>query len=339
MSGAKRYVLGVDGGGTKTDLLLCDVEGEGLRLATVGAMNHECLAGGMDELARRLPEELGAFLASAGVGPDQVAAAVLGMAGADLSSQVERIGAMVEATGLKRFKVINDAFLGVKAGTSEGYGICMVNGTGNTVGGIDRGGRWLQIAGMGWMSGEEGGGGRIAERAMRAAYDETFRLGEPTSMTPRLFSLFGARDGGEFAEATYRLHESGAGRPREVLRALFAAGNEGDAVALRILREVGEQMGRSVAGCARLLDFGDEVEVVLVGSVSLKADCPAMMDSFRAQALRLSGKRLEFIPFAASPSAGALIWALEIANGGFAEPALAKRIVEAASRKDEIARA
>jgi predicted NBD/HSP70 family sugar kinase len=106
------------------------------------------------------------------------------------------------------------------------------------------------------------------------------------------------------------LFEAGADWPRRVLEILFAAGNEGDAVALGILREVGRQMGRSVAGCARSLGFGDGVDIVIVGSVALKAACPAMMDSFREEAIRLSGKRLRFIPFGSSPSAGALLWAL-----------------------------
>ncbi|MDP3176346.1 MAG: BadF/BadG/BcrA/BcrD ATPase family protein, partial [Spirochaetaceae bacterium] len=281
----KRYALGVDGGGTKTDFLLCDPEGRELSYSTAGPSNHECIEGGMEGLARRFPRELTSFLAARSLGPEDVESAVFGMAGADLPSQISRIEEIVASTGLRNFKVINDSFLGVKAGSRKGYGICLVNGTGNTVGGIDPSGRWAQIAGTGYMSGEEGGAGRIAQRAMRAAYDDLFRLGEKTVLTGRLFSLFGINDSRSFVETTYRLYERGASWPREVLRILFTAGNEKDAVALRILREVGSQMGRSVAGCAHFLDFGDEIDVVIVGSVALKATCPAMMDSFRDESL------------------------------------------------------
>jgi N-acetylglucosamine kinase-like BadF-type ATPase len=325
------YALGVDGGGTKTDYLLFDTGGNMVARLRGAGTNHEGMPGGMAELEERLNGILPPFLRENGLEPRDVSGAVFGMAGVDVPSQKEALEAIYRRMGFRNICVMNDSFIGIKAGSPKGYGICVVNGTGNTIGGIDRAGRWLQIAGTGYIACEDGGSGRIAAQALRAVYEEMLCLGAATAMTPLVLRLLGVSEPAGYMEAVYAKYYTGAVEARDILDILFLCANRGDEAAAGILRRVGGQMARCVAGCERLLDFGDEVDVVLVGSVTLKASCPILLDTLKSEALRLTGKKLNFIPLAVPVAAGAVLWAIELALGRPAGKDVVDRVISAVS--------
>jgi hypothetical protein len=111
-----------------------------------------------------------------------------------------------------------------------------------------------------------------------------------------------------------------------VLDILFRCANGGDAVSVGILQAIGTLMARSVAGCAKYLDMGMEFDVVLVGSVTLKATCPVMLDTFMAETLRLMGKKVHFKPLEVPVAAGAVLWAMELAAGRPADDEMARKV-------------
>lgn len=323
------FVLGVDGGGTKTDYLLFDTQGRMKAHLRGSGTNHEGMAGGLAELETRLNEILPRFLGENGLTPQDLVASVFGMAGVDVPSQKAALEGIFTRMGFHNIRVMNDSFIGVKAGSPKGYGISVVNGTGNTIGGIDRKGQWLQVAGAGYISGEEGGAGRIAEYTLRAVYDEHFCLGTPTAMTPMVMNILGITDPVNYMEAVYDRYRAGTVTARDILEILFSCGNLGDAVATAILKRVGTQIARCIAGCEKRLDFGEELDVVLVGSVTLKASCPILLDTLKAEAVRLTGKKVNFIPLTVPVAVGAVLWATELALGRLAEKDVADRTVDA----------
>jgi len=327
----KQFVLGVDGGGTKTDYLLFDAEGNFIAHLRGAGTNHENMPGGLADLEALLNRVIPPFLGEYGLVPGDIAGAVFGIAGVDVPRQKAAVEGILVRMGFVNLRVMNDAFIGVKAGSRKGYGITVVNGTGNTIGGIDRAGRWLQVAGAGYISGEEGGAGRIADQALRAVYEELLCMGEPTAMTPPVLKLLGVTDAAGFMEAVYDRYHSHAVTAREVLEILFSCANRGDAVASGVLRRVGAQIACCIAGCERRLDFGEELDVVLVGSVTLKASCPILLDTLKAEALRLTGKKLNFIPLEIPVAAGAVLWAIELAAGRTASDAIYERVVRGVS--------
>lgn len=328
-----KYVLGVDGGGTKTDYLLFDTTGNMKAHLRGAGTNHEGMAGGMKELEAKLNDVLPPFLRQSGLEPGSLAGAVFGMAGVDVPSQKAALEGMFTRMGMdiNNIRVMNDSFIGIKAGSRKGYGVCVVNGTGNTIGGIDRTGQWLQVAGTGYISGEDGGAGRIAEQTLRAVYEEHFCLGTATAMTPLIMGLFGISDPVYYIEAVYEKYHTRSITPRDMLEVLFLCGNQGDAVAVNILKQLGGQIARCVAGCERRLDMGAEFDVVLVGSVTLKASCPILLDTIKSETLRLTNKQINFIPLAVPAAVGAVLWAIELALGHLADDAVTERTINAVS--------
>lgn len=62
-----KYVLGVDGGGTKTHFALFDIKGNKINICTFGTTNHEMMRNGFDELEKKLDDIINFILVESNV--------------------------------------------------------------------------------------------------------------------------------------------------------------------------------------------------------------------------------------------------------------------------------
>lgn len=304
-----RFVLGVDGGNTKAHYALFDETGCLQGFLARGTASHEALAGGFDAMEAELATSLHRLLSPLGLGPLDLAAAVFGLAGADTDEQNRTISERLIRLRLGRFRVVNDAFLGVKAGTSGGVGACSINGTGTVAAAIGPSGTMVQVGGHGFVSGDEGGGGYLADRVIRAIYDARYRRGPPTALTDLLLQARGLTDvGGLFQQwITKKVPVLAASR------AAFEAANGGDAVACEILSAMGRNGAETVLGAIFQAGFSETepVEVVLAGSLYVKADSRLLVEAFKQTVVRVLGDRAQFRLLKEPPVSGAVLWALE----------------------------
>jgi N-acetylglucosamine kinase-like BadF-type ATPase len=251
--------------------------------------------------------------------------------------QREKLCDIARDIGLKQFVLNNDAFLGIKAGTSRGYGLCSINGTGTIAAGSDILGNQLQVGGLGFFSGDEAGGTHLGQMVFRKVYDELFRLGPRTELTPRLFKLMNITDESQLAPLwlDVLLKPEGQSQVGQLSRLLFDVALEGDPVARDLLMYTGDVLAHSVAGVMnRLIWPKDEtLEVVLVGSVHLKARCPLLRESFEASLKLLTGREFAFIPLKVAPVAGAVLWALEAYHGESPDEDVRSRVMTALKDK------
>ncbi|MCL1788124.1 MAG: N-acetylglucosamine kinase, partial [Defluviitaleaceae bacterium] len=190
-----RYVLGVDGGNTKTDYFLFDVEGNYVGSLRDGTCSHEAV--GYESAESLLNARIRQLLSMHGLRMDDVKAGAFGLAGIDNHYQHGRFMEIIGRMGIPHFAVDNDSFLGIFAGTSTGHGVCSINGTGTVAGGIDPLGHRLQVGGIGYLVGDDAGGSYIAHSGVRAVYDSFFRCGEKTLMTEPIFKIMGIQDPSE----------------------------------------------------------------------------------------------------------------------------------------------
>jgi N-acetylglucosamine kinase-like BadF-type ATPase len=311
-------VLGIDGGGTKTHYALASMDGRLVDSLEGGASNHESYADGFISARKELQSSVAALLSRNGLAASDIAAAALGIAGADVPSQVATYERIFREAGIMSPTVCNDSFLGVKAGTDAGYGVCSINGTGTSTAAIDPSGRRVQVGGVGLVSGDHAGASFIALMGVRRVYDELFRCGERTSMREPLMSLLGlapfAAD--RFVEALYEKDILSEARVPELVRLVFAHAAAGDGAALGILRDSGREMGRSAAGAIAYLDFSraTAVEVVIAGSVSLRGECPVLIESMKDELDRVCPRPFMLRRLESPPVLGAILWALEAAG-------------------------
>ena len=123
------FFLGVDAGGTKTHALISDETGQVIGFGLAGPGNWEGV--GLEGLTETLKSAISQALKEAEIGIDEIYSCGMGLAGYDWPSQRTMILEAIAPVGLKcPVEIVNDATLGILAGSAEGWGVSVVSGSG-----------------------------------------------------------------------------------------------------------------------------------------------------------------------------------------------------------------
>ena len=315
----QKYYLGVDGGNTKTDYLLCTVEGKFIDLLHTGTCSHECFDDGYNGMEKAMRSQLNELFSRNGINVEDIAAAGFGLAGADLPHQVVELKKRVEAIGFTCYGLANDGILGIKGASESGVGLCAVNGTGTVVVGINQGGDILQVGGVGHLTGDFAGGGYIRDQIITALYAFHYRCDAGSAMFAPLLQLLGATQENLIEtvcdwDLLYR-------NTKEIIKIGAQAAVEGDAVAEKIFDSVGVSIAKSAAGAIKRLSFDgfgtakNPIDIVQVGSIWHKIPYQGMSEIFLKTVQELSGKTCRIVKLEATAALGGVFWAKEIADG------------------------
>jgi N-acetylglucosamine kinase-like BadF-type ATPase len=310
----KHYVIGVDGGGTKTHYTLFDTDGNLICFIEGGPSNHEAYPDGYEGARRQLRASFEKLFWESGLRISDIDFGIFGMAGIDVRSEKVQLTEIIAQIGFKDFEVMNDAFLGIKAAGNHEYGICSINGTGTCCAGIDPQGTRIQIGGMGYFFGDEGGAGHLGGMAFRSVYDYLYRCGPPTLMKDLLFDFLKISRDHDLVEAFYQFYQKDFCHKWAALaRIPFQAANLGDQVALKLLESIGRNSARSVLGVIRRLNFESvaAIDIIMAGSVYVKGENPALAEAFRREISLNMAKKARFTVLQIPPVTGAVLWALE----------------------------
>ena len=329
----QKYFLGIDGGNSKTDYLLCTAEGTFVDVYRTGTCSHEAVEGGYDGMERAMKEQLSHLLSRNEITIHDITSAGLGLAGADLPSQVIELKKRVENIGLTCYGLSNDGILGIKAASDSGIGLCAVNGTGTVIVGIDEEGEILQVGGVGPLSGDHAGGGHICRQVMALLYDYYYRCGKDSIMFPQLMELLKIKP----EDMLTVVSDHGLLRKHavDIIKISDISASKGDILAKGIFDDIGVCIGRSAAGCIRLLSFDglgtaqNPIDIVLVGSIWHKITYEGMHTAFVDTVQELSGKQCRCIKLQAPSATGGVLWAKEIADGVPVSVEYRKKLLEA----------
>lgn len=181
---SRPYVLGVDGGGTKTHAAIADRQGHVVRTGSGGPVNIGWV--GAAVAAESTQAAIRGALEAAGVGADAVAFAYLGMASVDLDRPEDKsrpvFAAALEALGLPadRTQIDNDAVVGMAAALGPGPGACVVGGTGFNAIAVARDGSRVRVP---WYVGARAAGHILGRQAAMAAFFDLIGAGPHTGLT------------------------------------------------------------------------------------------------------------------------------------------------------------
>lgn len=328
-----RYILGVDGGNTKTDYFLFNEDGQFVDHLRAGTCSHEALDDSFDGAYRVMKQCITKLLNRNNISVDDVAASAFGLAGVDVPFQKVALEDVVKKIGFKNFVVVNDSAIGIKAGTTKGYGICSVNGTGTSNSGIDKYGGYLQVGGIGDISCDFAGGGFLAEEVVRAVYSAAYRMGPATSLTDIVFKKLGIEDKDDLMDGIANVFKSHRFNYTALTIACFEEANKGDKVALDILYRMGDNCARSGAGLINNLHFDNEVDACLVGSVWVKGACPHAINTYKEKIQEYTGKKVNVYVLTVPPATGAIIWALELLRGEYPSYEERQKIIDIVSKE------
>ena len=321
----KQYIIGVDGGGTKTDCLLFDMDGRMIDHIRWGTTSHEFLDGGYDACEREIASMLHTLFEKNGILPYQIKMGVFGLAGVDTVYQEKKLSGIVGKSRIRDFLVCNDGYLGIKAGTTNGVGINVINGTGCSFEGINAYGKMMQIGGQSVIMDDVAGGYIIGRNIIYLVHRELFLNGKKTILTEMLMKETGVSDGNSLMDELVGRVGDKTLEIKHFSRLVFEAAAQGDAVATGYLKEMGRKMAEYCKSLIRNLRLFEEktIEIVLIGSVFLRADDHTHITAMQEEIIR-EYPAVVLKPLELKPVCGAVFWAFS--RCGLLYPGLKEKI-------------
>jgi N-acetylglucosamine kinase-like BadF-type ATPase len=306
-------VLGLDGGGRKTYAVVTDEDGGVLGAGEAGASNWEIA--GADGARAALGAAASGAVAAAGLADDRIAAVALGLAGLDWASDEPRLQELSAhvVPGAPR-KLVNDAFIALRAGTSESWGIAVIAGTGTVAVGRDPVGNEFRTIGEGRTFGDFGDEFDVSELAVASVADQYTGRGPATMLTDMLLERLGEPSVEAMLERLAR-HDPRFRAPelQNLTPMVLAATEAGDLVARTVLERIGQALGEAAGVVARRLNLSNlPVEVVLAGGL-FRTPNRYLLDELEL-GVRRTAPRAEIRSLTCPPVVGAALMAMELAR-------------------------
>ena len=139
-------VLGVDGGGTKTQAIITDEDGQMLGEGRAGPSNP--LRVGVSNAAAAVRTAVDRACVAAGVRRTDIASADVGLAGVRRADLKERMTDALHSLGLSLIEVVTDADIALYGATGGKPGLVLIAGTGSICCG--RNARRKHVCAGGW---------------------------------------------------------------------------------------------------------------------------------------------------------------------------------------------
>jgi N-acetylglucosamine kinase-like BadF-type ATPase len=320
--------LGVDGGGTKTDAIVADEDGTVLGLGASGAANWEDV--GIEAAGAAIRAAVREALDASGVRAGEIVASVFGLAGVDFPKDELRLSGVPEAVGLEQpYRIVNDAFVALRAGADEPWGAVVIAGTGSVAAGRNPAGAVYRTLGLGPLFGDWGSASEISEAGVGAVADELTGRGPTTLLTQLLCEATGSATGLELVERISREHVDAATFAPVVVE----AADRNDQVACAILERAGTALGASAVLVIRALEMQDlDLQLVLAGGL-FRAPNACLVASLET-AVRNAAPLARPVRLEVSPAVGAVLLAMETADVR-SDPAVRERLVAAVRSSGE----
>lgn len=179
-----RYLLGIDGGATKTLAGVLDLREKALHLGHAGPSNEDAV--GSQAAVGALLGAADAALAQAGIEQDALDSAVLAVAG----TRTETIAGEVARRRPEHWIVVNDVVGAWATATGAGPGVAVISGTGSNVFGVGADGRAWRAGGWGHVLGDEGSGYWLGLESIRAALRDRECSGPQTALSEAACAFF-----------------------------------------------------------------------------------------------------------------------------------------------------
>jgi glucosamine kinase len=256
---ASPYLLGIDGGATKTLAAVLDVERRTLHLGHGGPSNQDAV--GAEAAVGALLGAADEALRGAGIDDAQLGGAVLAVAGTDTDALVGH----VRSERSERWTVVNDVVGAWATGTGAQPGVAAISGTGSNVFGVGPGGQPWRAGGWGHVLGDEGSGYWFGVEAIRAGLADREGSGPETGLSDALVEFFGTASVEALASQVYSKPltkgEIAAFGPQ-----MARIAQQGDAVAAELYRRGAAALGKQITAVISHAGLEGRFPVGLIGS-------------------------------------------------------------------------
>jgi glucosamine kinase len=265
-TGAARYVLGIDGGATKTLAAVLDLHERTLRLGHAGPSNEDAV--GTRLAVKAILDATDQALAGANIAHAQLAAAVVAVAGTDTAA----IDRHLHATRSDHWIVVGDVVGAWATATGARPGIGAISGTGSNVFGVGRAhrpegwvGRTWRAGGWGHLLGDEGSGYWLGAQSIVAALRDRDGSGPPTALSDALLAFFRSPSVEALAASVYTTPLT-KGEVAAFAVETSRLAHEGDVVARGLYARAAELLGTQIRAVLTNTGLTGAFPVGLIGS-------------------------------------------------------------------------
>lgn len=261
-------MLGMDGGGTKTEVLLAKQDGTIIASHIGGPTNFAAISEGqaLDNLEEALQK---VFRGQKRV---KISSAVVGMAGIDTPADAARFHRLADALlasfGIEQFQLLNDSEVALANGSTTEDGVILIAGTGSICFGRTAAGLTARSGGMDYLLADEGSGYWIGRKVLRAVVRSHDGRGPETALTPLVLEHFGITDVLELKQRVYQplLTKMAIAQLATVWEAALATE---DSSAKRIQTQVVEKLLEMIVAVVTKLELSQtSFNMVLSGSIA-----------------------------------------------------------------------
>lgn len=252
-----KYLIGIDAGGTKSELVAYDLSGRAIfkKIGGAGnpAVNLENTVNNIISLTGECTGELG---------KEGCLFISIGMASVETGNYIELIKKYVERDFGIETTVLNDAEMACMAYFGGGDGILAIAGTGSSCY-VQKNGQGEMVGGWGHILGDEGSGYHIVMEAFKSIVYKIDRNMNQDALSIKLLHEIGGSSRSKIMEFIYN-------NEKDAIAALFPvivhAAEAGDALAVRYLEEAARALAELTLA-AYEKEFDDHITIGIKGGV------------------------------------------------------------------------
>jgi len=306
---AELYIVGVDGGATKTVALI----GTGTRILGRGrssSSNYHNV--GTVQAAKAIRSAVASAKRQCGVPIGRIGTAVVALAGIDSTAGVGIARRIVrEANVARKSFVIHDSVSALYAATKGKPGIIVNSGTGSFATGINPAGEYIRIGGWGYLIDDKGSAFDIGMKAISMG----FRMMDGRTPRTGLVRLLKARFNVKRFDIILDRVYSGRIDVEEIaaLAPYISNAADHDRVCRQILKEAGTALADLACTAARRLKMTRSLFPLIMTGGGFKSGRP-FTDSFKAK-VRHECPHASFHAIEEEPVMGAYLMAAKLRQG------------------------
>jgi N-acetylglucosamine kinase-like BadF-type ATPase len=261
------YVIGIDGGQTSTKCVLAGRDGRVVAEGAGPGMVHLSAEKGDATFKTALHNAIASAWQAAGLSPQPISAIVMGLTGVETGTpEAARAGEIArELTRATHVQAVSDADTALFGAHDGQPGIIAIAGTGSHIRGMNAQGEHASAGGWGWLLGDEGSAMWLGRAGLIAALHAEDGTAPATALVELLSDHFALP---QFRDAVKRIVYApgfGAKGFAQLAMQVSAAARAGDAVAMQLIKQAGDDLARQVRAVQARLALPDDAPVAPIG--------------------------------------------------------------------------
>jgi len=309
------YILGVDGGGSKTTVQIADISGK--KITQTVSRPSSCKSVGISQAIENLNAGILSAIknlkSSKGI---YFISSCFGFAGNNTKEDLKIYREVVfnkKLTGClnpKKSIIFNDTRIGLEAGSDSKNKIILIAGTGSNCFGVNEEGKQAGANGWDYILADEGSGYEVSIKALRAVMRAYDGRSSETLLSRTILKELGLQDVLDLTKWAYNEPFS-KDKIGLLAKTVCMTAGMGDKISINILAEEAEEAAISVITVAHKLGFEKkDFDLVFVGGLFR---CRKRFKNVLISKLRKSFPGINFIPLVANPVEGAIKLAKKLA--------------------------